>query len=76
MERLDGIAKTRYVPAIYSAAIYFGLGDMDQTYRRTEKAYADRSHYVVYLNVDPSLDRFRLDARFSEISRRLAFPAH
>jgi len=49
---------------------------MDQTYRRTEKAYADRSHYVVYLNVDPSLDRFRLDARFSEISRRLAFPAH
>jgi len=76
LERLDEIAKTRYVPAIYAAAIYLGLGDMDQTFRRTEKAYADRSHYMVYLNVEPSLDRFRLDTRFSEFSRRLAFHTH
>ena len=72
LERLDGIAKTRYVPAIYPGAIYVGLDDMDQAYSWAEKAYADRSYYVIYFNVEPSLDRFRLDSRFSELTRRLA----
>ena len=52
LERLNQISKTRYVPAVYPGGIYEGLGDMDQAYRYAEKAYADRSHYVIYLNVE------------------------
>ena len=71
LESLDQISKTRYVPAIYPGAIYVGLDDMDRAYDWAERAYAARSHYVIYFNVEPSLDRFRLDPRFSGFSRRL-----
>ena len=60
LDRLNEMSKTHYVPAIYQGAIYVGLGDMDHAYQWAEKAYADRSHYVIYFKVEPSLDSFRL----------------
>ena len=73
LERLNEIAKTRYVPAVYQGGIHEGLGEMDKTYQYAEKAYADRSHYVIYFNVEASLDRFRADPRFADFARRLGW---
>ncbi len=61
------------MPAVYPGAIYEGMGDMDKGYQYAEKAYADRSHYVIYFNVEPSLDRFRQDPRFADFARRLGW---
>jgi DNA-binding winged helix-turn-helix (wHTH) protein/TolB-like protein/Tfp pilus assembly protein PilF len=73
LERLNEMANTRYVPAVYPGAIYEGMGDMDRAYQYAEKAYADRSHYVIYLNAEPSLDRFRADPRFGDFARRMGW---
>ena len=47
--------------------IYAGLGEKDQAFAWLEKAYDDRSSYMVYLKVEPMLDRLRSDSRFDDL---------
>lgn len=60
-----------YVPAVYSAAIYAGLGDRDQAMKWLEKAYGERTEYLIYLKVEPMADPLRSDPRFRDLVRRM-----
>lgn len=60
-----------YVPAVYSAAIYAGLGDRDQAMKWLEKAYGERTEYLIYLKVEPMADPLRSDPRFKDLVRRM-----
>ncbi len=60
-----------YVPAVYSAAIYAGLGDRDQAMKWLEKAYSERTEYLIYLKVEPMADPLRSDPRFKDLVRRM-----
>jgi TolB-like protein/Tfp pilus assembly protein PilF len=61
----------RYVPAVYSAAIYAGLGERDQAMKWLEKAYQEQTEYLIYLNVDPMADPLRSDPRFKDLVHRV-----
>jgi tetratricopeptide (TPR) repeat protein len=65
--------KDRYVPSLYIALIYIGLGDHDQAFAWLDKAYAERSEYLVYLPTDPMADPLRNDPRFPALLERLGF---
>ena len=64
-------AKTGYVAPYPIATIYAALGDNDRAMAYLEKVFDERSYYVVWLNVDPVLDRLRPDARFQDLLRRI-----
>lgn len=65
---LEGILKQgRYVPALYLAYIYAGLGENDRAFDWAKKACEERSDYMIYINVDPILDGIRSDPRFGDL---------
>ena len=71
LAKLERASRTRYVPALYFAAVYTGLGDNDQTFHWLEKAFTEQDDRLVYLGVDPMADPLRGDPRFQQLMKRL-----
>lgn len=71
LDELQSQSKRRYVPALYFGAIYTGLGDTDAGMSWIEKAYRERSDYLIYLNVDPMADTLRSSPRFQAIVNKI-----
>jgi tetratricopeptide (TPR) repeat protein len=67
-------AKHQYVSPYHLAAIYVGLGDKDQAFVWLEKAYAERSDWMVNLTTDQRFDPLRSDPRFVSLVRRVGLP--
>src|SRR5438552_5402639 len=55
------------------AVIYTCLGDKEQAFRWLEKAYEERSSFLVYSLWEPRLDPLRSDPRFQELLHRIGF---
>jgi TolB-like protein/Tfp pilus assembly protein PilF len=70
LAKLEQSSKTRYVPALYFAAVYTGLGDKEQTFQWLEKAFREQDDRLVYLGVDPIADPLRSDPRFQQLMKR------
>jgi len=68
---LKKLSDQRYVSSADIAMIYVGLGDNDQAFTWLQKAYLERSWYLVLLRVDPRLDSLRSDPRFQDLVRRV-----
>jgi DNA-binding winged helix-turn-helix (wHTH) protein/TolB-like protein/Flp pilus assembly protein TadD len=71
---LKEMAKQKYIQPWSIALIYTALGEKDQALAWLEKAYQDRSSYMVYLKVEPMLDSLRSDSRFGDLLRRMELP--
>jgi Flp pilus assembly protein TadD len=71
ISQLQQISSDRYVPSLYVAMIYTGLGDQNQAFAWLDKAYAERCEYLVYLPTEPMADPLRTDPRFPELLKRL-----
>ena len=56
------------------ALIYAGLGEKDRALEWLQKAYEDRSDWLIYLRVEPRLDSLRSDPRFEKLAN-LILPA-
>ena len=69
--QLKNLAGHRYVPAIYQALIYTGLGEKDEAFRWMERAVEERTEYLVYLRVEPLADPLRDDPRFADLINRV-----
>jgi tetratricopeptide (TPR) repeat protein len=71
LDGLQELSNQRYVPAFYIAGIYVGLGDGDRAFQWLEKAFTDRSEWLIYLNIEPMLDPIRNDPRFDEMVKKV-----
>ncbi|HET6929784.1 MAG TPA: tetratricopeptide repeat protein [Candidatus Acidoferrum sp.] len=71
LAKLKQSSNTRFVPALYFAAVYTGLGDKDKTFEWLEKAFEEQDDRLVYLGVDPMADPLRSDPRFQQLIKRL-----
>jgi serine/threonine protein kinase/tetratricopeptide (TPR) repeat protein len=71
LDKLHELSKQRYVAPYYRAIIYAGLGDKDNALHWLEKAYEDRSTRLVWIRLDPALDKLRSEPRFAELLRRM-----
>jgi TolB-like protein/Tfp pilus assembly protein PilF len=69
--QLQQMSGSRYVPSVYVALIYIGLGDKDQAFAWLDKAYQERCDYLIYLPTDPMADPLRSDPRFAALLERL-----
>ena len=66
-------ARRRYVCAYEIASVHAVLGEADEAFRWFDKAIMDRCDCMVWLNLEPWLDRIRTDPRFEQLIRRVAF---
>jgi serine/threonine protein kinase/tetratricopeptide (TPR) repeat protein len=71
LEELRERAKQTYVQPTWMALIHIGLGEKGQAFDWLQKAYEDRSAWLVYLKVDPFFDSVRSDPRFRDLMRRV-----
>jgi tetratricopeptide (TPR) repeat protein len=71
LARLIQMRNDRYVPSLYIALVYTGLGDKNSAFQWLDKAYEERCEYLVYLPTEPTADPLRDDARFSAFLKQL-----
>ncbi|MFY9607375.1 MAG: tetratricopeptide repeat protein [Blastocatellia bacterium] len=64
-------SKRRYISPFMIAIVHVGLDEKDQAFQWLEKAYDDRSVWMVFLKVDPRLDSLRSDPRFVGLLQRM-----
>jgi tetratricopeptide (TPR) repeat protein len=74
LAELQELAGQKYVSPYFRALIYTALDEPDQALNWLERAYEERSEWLVWLRVDPKLDSLRSEPRFAELVRRLGFP--
>jgi hypothetical protein len=74
LDELNEVSKQIYVSPYNIALIYAGLGEMDKALAWLERAFAERSTWMLYLKVDPWLDSLRSEPRFQDLLRRMNFP--
>jgi eukaryotic-like serine/threonine-protein kinase len=71
LDQLKDRSQQTYVQPMWIAVIHLGLGEKDQAFDWMQKAYEDRSAWLVYLKVDPLFDPVRADPRFTDLIRRV-----
>jgi len=74
LEELNAASRARYVQAFAVAAIHAGLNEKDEAFEWLEKAYEERSFWLVWLNADYRMDGLRADPRFAALVRRVGLP--
>ncbi len=74
LAELQDVAKRRFVTAYGVALVYAGIGDSETALTWLDRAFAERSHWLVWLRLDPRFDHLRANPRFSELLDRIKFP--
>ncbi len=70
LKQMTQLSTNSYVPALYFAAVYTGLGDKDNTFEWLQKAHAEQNDRLAYLGVDSIADPLRSDPRFQDLMKR------
>jgi serine/threonine protein kinase/tetratricopeptide (TPR) repeat protein len=74
LSQLRELSNQNHVAPYAVAMVYAALGDKDRAMTELEKAYEQRSWYLVMLAVDPKIDGLRGDPRFRDLARRVGLP--
>jgi len=73
IELLENESKQRYVSPYFIAIDYAFLGEKDRVFELLEKAYRERSSWLVELRVDPLWDLLRSDPRYGDLLHRMGY---
>ena len=71
---LEIMWRKRYVSPYGLAQIYAAADKNEDTFKWLQAAYDDHAAWMGYLAVDPIFDRYRSDARFKDLLRRVGLP--
>jgi serine/threonine-protein kinase len=74
LAELEAESKRRYVPSFHFAIVYTGLGDKDQAFAWLDRAFEERSPYLIDIKVLSILDPLRSDPRFADLVKRIGLP--
>jgi eukaryotic-like serine/threonine-protein kinase len=74
LDELTKITKQKYIAPYFFAGIHVGLGEDDRAIEYLEKSYEERSHWLIYLHIDPSMDALRRNPHFQELLERVGLP--
>ena len=67
-------AQRRYVAAFDIAVVYAGLDETENTFEWLDRAFLERSTWLVHLKWDDRFARARTDPRFTALLRRMGIP--
>ena len=71
---LGEMSRRRYVTSYGVALVYAGMDDKEQAFATLNDAVGERSHWLVWLNLDPRWERVRSDPRFDKVKRQVGLP--
>jgi DNA-binding winged helix-turn-helix (wHTH) protein/Flp pilus assembly protein TadD len=71
---LRRLAGKKFVTSYGVALVHAGLGQRDSAFAWLNKALDERSHWFVWLRLDPRWNGLRSDPRFGELVSRVGFP--
>jgi DNA-binding winged helix-turn-helix (wHTH) protein/Tfp pilus assembly protein PilF len=74
LAELERLGNQSYVTPYGVALVHAGLGSNDIAFRWLNRAFQERSHWLVWLRLDPRWNGLRRDARFVELIKRMRFP--
>jgi len=74
LAKLEEIGKHGYISAFDFAIIYTGMGEREKAFEWLEKAFQERSLFLIYSRWEPRLDPLRSDPRFSSLLHRMGLP--
>jgi len=75
LREMEALSKRRFVTAYGMALVHTGLGQKDEAFNWLEKAFDERSHWLVWLRLDPRWNALRGDPRFAALIERMKYPA-
>ena len=75
LARLDEISRNHYVSPYAFALVNIALDRRDDAFPWLEKAYAERSSALPFINVNPRFDVIRDDERLAALSARMGLPS-
>lgn len=67
IDELKALSRERYISPYCIALIYASLDEKDQAIDWLQKAYDEHVSELIYMKVDPYLDKIRSDPRFIEL---------
>ena len=74
LEKMYRLAERWHVPPVQIAFVHVGLGEKQQALDLLERAYAQRSWELVFMQVEPWLDDLREEPRFIRLQEKMGFP--
>jgi TolB-like protein/Flp pilus assembly protein TadD len=69
--QLQAMSRQQYVPSLYLAGIYLGLGDHNNAFTYMNRAVNEHNDRLIYLAVEPMADPIRSDPRFQALLTRI-----
>jgi TolB-like protein/Flp pilus assembly protein TadD len=73
LEELEDEVRRRYVPSLALAMAHMGVGNTDEALAWMEKAYEERSPWLIFMNEHARYDGLRGDPRFQQLLRKIGF---
>ncbi|MGZ3445065.1 MAG: tetratricopeptide repeat protein [Myxococcaceae bacterium] len=71
--RMQRLASSRYVTPYGIALVHAGLGQTDEAFLWLSRAVDERSHWLVWLSLDPRFEDLRGDPRFPALLQRMGW---
>jgi len=75
LDDLIELGKQRYVSPYFFAGICVGLGENELAIEYLERCYEEHSHWLIYIDKDPSLDALRDISGFQKLVRKIGIPS-
>ena len=72
-EEMERLSTRRFVTAYGTALVHAGLGETAEAFTWLDKAFAERSHWLVWLRLDPRWKALRSDPRFAVLIDRMKY---
>lgn len=74
LDTLSSLSSGRFVTSYGVALIHSAMGENDQTFLWLDKAFQERSNWLVWLETDPRWNSIRSDKRFAELVKKVGLP--
>ena len=72
---METLSRQRFVTPYGIALVHAGLGHKDEAFSWLDRAFEERSHWLVWLRLDPRWSNLRGDPRFAPLIERMKYPA-
>jgi hypothetical protein len=74
LAEMESLAAHKFVTSYGVAVVHAGLGQNEAAFASFNKAFDERSNWLVWLRLDPRWNGLRSDPHFAEFVGRMGFP--